>query len=148
MTKGFFGMQINIKAFYKLVLSFWVGVTRHVESTQNKMFSYLCNISRSLSFTFLWSLPERQAFSLTTFFCLLFNQIYKDLVFYKDTTNNHHYQPQRLIRIIPSHRPPSFIIPVPTRQIPTAYITLKSLLLFSRDISIKPVKMAPTSQHQ
>ena len=41
-----FGMQINIKVIYKLILSFWVFVTRHVQSTQNKKFAYLCNISR------------------------------------------------------------------------------------------------------
>ena len=39
-------MQINIEVFYKLILSFWVCVTRHAQSTQNKKFAYLCNISR------------------------------------------------------------------------------------------------------
>ena len=33
-------MQINIEVFYKLILSFWVYVTRHAQSTQNK-FAYL-----------------------------------------------------------------------------------------------------------
>ena len=35
-----FGMQVNIEVFDKLILSFWVSVTRHVLSTQNK-FAYL-----------------------------------------------------------------------------------------------------------
>ena len=37
-------MQINIEVFYKLILSFWVSVTRHAQSTQNK-FAYLGDIS-------------------------------------------------------------------------------------------------------
>ena len=44
MMKFIFCMQINIEVFYKLILSFWVSVTRHTQSTQNK-FAYLCNIS-------------------------------------------------------------------------------------------------------
>ena len=40
MMNFIFGMQINIEVFYKLMLSFWVCVTRHPESTQNK-FVYL-----------------------------------------------------------------------------------------------------------
>ena len=44
--KFLFGMQINIEVFYNLILSFWVYVTRHVQSTQNKKFAYLCNMSR------------------------------------------------------------------------------------------------------
>ena len=39
-------MQIKIKVFYKLILSFWVCSARHAQSTQNKKFPYLCNISR------------------------------------------------------------------------------------------------------
>ena len=46
MMKFIFGMQINMKVFYKLMLSFWVYVSRHAQSTQNKKFTYLCNISR------------------------------------------------------------------------------------------------------
>ena len=42
--KFIFCMPINIKVFYKLILSFLVSVTRHAQSTQNK-FAYLCNIS-------------------------------------------------------------------------------------------------------
>ena len=30
MMKYIFGIQINIKFFYKLILSFWVCATRHV----------------------------------------------------------------------------------------------------------------------
>ena len=44
--KFIFGMQINIDVFYKLILSSWVCITRHTQSTQNKNFAYLCNISR------------------------------------------------------------------------------------------------------
>ena len=46
MMKFVFCIQINIKVLYKLILSFWVCATRHVQSTQNKKFAYLCNISR------------------------------------------------------------------------------------------------------
>ena len=38
--------HINIKVFYKLILSFWVCVSRHTQNTQNTNFAYLCNISR------------------------------------------------------------------------------------------------------
>ena len=44
MIKFIFSMQINIDVFYKLILSFWVSVTRHAQTTQNKS-AYLCNIS-------------------------------------------------------------------------------------------------------
>ena len=39
-------MKINIEVFYKLILSFCVFVKRHAQSTLNKKFAYLCNISR------------------------------------------------------------------------------------------------------
>ena len=39
-------MQIKIEVFYKLILSFWVCVARHAQSTRNKKFAYLCYISR------------------------------------------------------------------------------------------------------
>ena len=45
MMKFNFGMQINIEVLGKLILSFWVCVTRHAQSTQNKKFRYLSNIS-------------------------------------------------------------------------------------------------------
>ena len=41
-----FGMQINIKVFCKLILSFWVCVARLAQSSQNKKRAYLCNISK------------------------------------------------------------------------------------------------------
>ena len=41
MIKFIFGMQIDIKVFYKLIQSFWVCVTRHSQGTQNKKFAYL-----------------------------------------------------------------------------------------------------------
>ena len=34
MMKFVFCMQINIEVFYKVILSFWMSVTRHVQSTQ------------------------------------------------------------------------------------------------------------------
>ena len=37
-----FGMQINTEFFYKLILSFWVCVASHAQSTQNKKFTYPC----------------------------------------------------------------------------------------------------------
>ena len=40
MMNFIFAMQINNEVFYKLILSFWVYVTRHAQSTQNK-FVYL-----------------------------------------------------------------------------------------------------------
>ena len=45
-VKFIFGIQIKVEVFYKLILSFWVRFARHVQSTQNKKFAYLCNISR------------------------------------------------------------------------------------------------------
>ena len=44
MMNFIFSMQINIQVFCKMILSFWVSVTRHAQITQNK-FAYLCNIS-------------------------------------------------------------------------------------------------------
>ena len=66
MMQFIFGMQLNIEVFYKLMLSFWVCVTRHAQSTQNKNFAYLCNISR-------------KAWVVKLIFCLKINS----KVFYK-----------------------------------------------------------------
>ena len=66
MMKFIFGMQINIEVFCKLILSFWVCATRHVQSTQNKKFAYLCNISS-------------KAWEMKLIFCLQINR----KVFYK-----------------------------------------------------------------
>ena len=63
--KFIFGLQINIKVFYKLTWSFWVCETRHAQSTQNK-FVYLFNISR-------------KAWCMKSIFCLQVNT----KVFYK-----------------------------------------------------------------
>ena len=43
MMKFIFCMQINIAVFYKLKIPFWVSLTRHTQSIQNK-FAHLCNI--------------------------------------------------------------------------------------------------------
>ena len=38
--KFIFGIHINIEVFYKLILSFWVCVTKNAQSTQNnKLFA-------------------------------------------------------------------------------------------------------------
>ena len=42
----FFGAQINIEVFHKLIVPFWVCVTRYAQNTENKKFAYLCNIFR------------------------------------------------------------------------------------------------------
>ena len=44
--KSIFGMQINIDIFGNLIVSFWLCVVKHAQSTQNKRFPYLCKISR------------------------------------------------------------------------------------------------------
>ena len=44
--KFLFDMQINIKVFFKFILSFWMCVARHAQSTLKKKFAYLYNISR------------------------------------------------------------------------------------------------------
>ena len=46
MMKFIFSVQINIKVFCKMIILFWVCLTRHAQSIQNKSFAYLCNISR------------------------------------------------------------------------------------------------------
>ena len=59
MMKFIFCMQINIEVFYKLIISFWVSVTRHAQSTQNK-FAYFFNISI-------------KAWGMNSIFCLQIN---------------------------------------------------------------------------
>ena len=54
------------RSFYKLILLSWVCVSRHAQSTQNKKFAYLCNISR-------------KTWGMKWFFCLQINT----KVFYK-----------------------------------------------------------------
>ena len=68
MMKFIFGMQIKIEVFYRLILSFWVCVTRQAQSTQNK-FAYLRNISR-------------KAWGMKLIFCLQINTkvFYKSIV--------------------------------------------------------------------
>ena len=39
VRKFIIGMQINIKVFLKLILSFWVCATRHAQSNQNKKYA-------------------------------------------------------------------------------------------------------------
>ena len=46
MIKFVFGMQVNIKVFNKLILSFLECVSRLGQSTQKIKFAYLCNVSR------------------------------------------------------------------------------------------------------
>ena len=59
MINFIFGMQMNIEAFYNLILTFWLCITRHAQSTQNK-FAYLCSISRKawvMKLIFFFFLP-------------------------------------------------------------------------------------------
>ena len=44
MMNFFIGMQIKIEVFDEVILSFWMCVTRHVQSTQNNL-AYLPAIS-------------------------------------------------------------------------------------------------------
>ena len=44
----FICMQINTGVFYKLILSFWVCLARHAQSSQNKKFTYLCNSPKNV----------------------------------------------------------------------------------------------------
>ena len=39
MMKFIFDIEINMEVFYMLMLSFWVCVTRHAQSTQNNQFA-------------------------------------------------------------------------------------------------------------
>ena len=62
--KFIFGIQINIEVFYKLLLSFWVCVARHAQSTQNKLQSRkICNPS----------LQSRKTWWMKLIFCLQIN---------------------------------------------------------------------------
>ena len=68
MMKFIFGMQINMKVFYKLILSFCVCVMRHVQSTKNKKFACLCSIST-------------EAWGMSLIFCLQINaKIFSKLI--------------------------------------------------------------------
>ena len=48
IIKFIFGIQIKIEIFYKLILSFWVCVARHAQSTQDKKFPNLCNSPKNV----------------------------------------------------------------------------------------------------
>ena len=67
MMKFIFGMQINIEVFYKLILPFWMCVTRHAQSTQNSKLT--------ISLIYL----KENAKDEVDFFCLQVN----DKVFFK-----------------------------------------------------------------
>ena len=58
MKKFVFGMQIKSKVFYKMLLSSWVRVTRHAQSTQNKLV-YLCIIYLQTIISFVLSRKVR-----------------------------------------------------------------------------------------
>ena len=77
IMKFIFCMQINIEVFSKTILLFWVSVTRHVQSTQNK-FAYLCNISI-------------KAWAMKLSFCLQINT----KVFYKMIVSHWVYLPRQ-----------------------------------------------------
>ena len=65
MMKCIFGMEINIKVFYKLIAPFCVCAIRYARGTQNK-FTYLCNISR-------------KAWEMKLIFCLQINTSFLQL---------------------------------------------------------------------
>ena len=56
-----FGMQVNMEAFIKSILSFWVCVARYVQNTHHKKFSLLCNISRK-TWGWSWSSDKQKYF--------------------------------------------------------------------------------------
>ena len=60
MMEFIFSIQINREIFYKWILSFWMCVTRHAQSTQNMKFTYLCHISKNHG-GWSWFLPCRYA---------------------------------------------------------------------------------------
>ena len=47
--KLIFCLQINVKVFFKLVLSFYVGVVRHAQITQNNKFAISFQYKKELS---------------------------------------------------------------------------------------------------
>ena len=66
-----FGIQINIQVFYKLILPFWLRITWHAQSTQNK-FVYLCS--------YLMLFPEKHAVWNWFFACKKPKMFYKLIV--------------------------------------------------------------------
>ena len=59
MMKFIFGMEIHIEVFCKSILSFYVYLAIHTQSTQNKKFAYVCNISRKTCETkLIFCLPD------------------------------------------------------------------------------------------
>ena len=73
MMKFIFGMQRNIKIFYKLILSFWVCASRHAQSTQNKKLAYLCNIFRKsggMKFFFYLQINTKVFYKVIVSFCV------------------------------------------------------------------------------
>ena len=81
-----FSMQINIKVFYTVILSFWMCVARHVQSTQNK-FDYLHNISRK---TRRMKLIVCQQIN-TKFFCKLIIWFWLCIARYAQSTQNNKF---------------------------------------------------------
>ena len=68
--KWFFCVQLNMKVFYKMILSFWVWVTSLAQiTTCNKLVSlqYLCKISRKtgrMKFIFCFQISIKDFFKL------------------------------------------------------------------------------------
>ena len=48
--KLIFCLQINAKIFYKLIVSLWVCIARHTQSTQNTKFNNIFVISKEVDF--------------------------------------------------------------------------------------------------
>ena len=79
-----FGMQVNIEVFYKLILPIWVCVASHAQSTQNKKFAYLCNISRKT-----WGMTLIFCVQINTkVFCKLIVSLWRCIARHAQSTQN------------------------------------------------------------
>ena len=82
MMKFIFIMSRNIEIFYKLILPSWVCVSRHAQSTQNKKFVYLCNISKKPRrmnwFRSVWpGMPKLPKITSSLFLCNILRKKWK-----------------------------------------------------------------------
>ena len=82
--KFVFCIQINIKVLYMLIRSFWVCATRHAQSTQNKKFAYLFNISSKA-----WEMKLIFCLQINTkVFCKLMVSLWDCLAMHAQSTQN------------------------------------------------------------
>ena len=85
MMKCIFSIKINIKVFYKLILSFWVCAARHTQSTQNK-FAYLSN-----NFRKAWEMKLIFCLQINTSFLQVDSITWVCLVRHAQTTQNNKF---------------------------------------------------------